>query len=222
MWKRLRQPLSLKKIPVAVGLVLLAGFSVYGLYRGVSGLLHRVALQKSIPPVLAGVRSQREVLLDTIEAYKGRFGYYPPMLTPPGPDRGVFNPLCYELMGVRFDPRNSQYQIPITKEGLPVSDVQKFFNTRSFSNCLPFPTLPTNFLINRPLTVAPLTPDGELFGVGVSYTDFTPEAFWQDFEFTPWRYATNPAQHNPGKFDIWVEINVAGKHFTIGNWTEVQ
>jgi hypothetical protein len=82
--------------------------------------------------------------------------------------------------------------------------------------------LPTNFLANRPLAITPLTKEADVFGIGLSYTEFTLESFWEDFEFTPWRYVTNPAEHNPGKFDLWVEVNVAGKHFTIGNWPEVK
>jgi hypothetical protein len=39
---------------------------------------------------------------------------------------------------------------------------------------------------------------------------------------TPWRYPTNPAEHNPDKSDLWIEVNVAGKHFTIGNLPEVK
>jgi hypothetical protein len=84
------------------------------------------------------------------------------------------------------------------------------------------PNFPTNFLLNRPLTCGPLTRGAEAFGVAVSYTEITSEAFWDDFECTTWHYATNPAEHNPGKFDLWVEVTVAGNHFTIGNWPAVQ
>jgi hypothetical protein len=222
MWKRLGQPLSGKQIAGATLVVLLAMASAYGVYCAAAWVWHRGVVERSIPAALAGVRAQREELVGIIEAYKSKFGYYPPMFTPSGPGRGVFNPLCYELLGVRFDQSTKEFHIPITKDGLSVDEVQKYFNMRSFSNCLPFPTLPTNFLANRALSVAPLTNDADVFGVGLSYTEFTPESCWTDFDFTPWRYATNPAEHNPGKFDLWVEVNVAGKHFTIGNWAEVK
>src|SRR5262249_59495176 len=140
-------------------------------------------------------------------------GYYPPMYTPSGSERGVFNPLCYELLGVRFDPRTKEFHIPITKDGLSIDEAQKYFNARSFSNSLPFPNLPTNFLGNHALSAAPLTNEVEVFGVSVGYTQFTPESCWEDYDFSPWRYTTNPAEHNPGKFDLWVEVRVAGKHF---------
>jgi len=82
--------------------------------------------------------------------------------------------------------------------------------------------VPTNFLANRPIPISPLVKDEDVFGLGVGYTAFTPQEFWEDFEFTSWRYATNPAQHNPGKFDLWIEVNVAGKHFIVGNWDGVK
>ena len=220
MWKRLGQHLSLKEMAVATGLVLLAGGVIYGIYCGGAALWRRHLLEKSIPAVLAGARAQRETLVSLIETYKSRFGYYPPLLTAAGPDRGVLNPLCYELLGARFDPKNAQFYIPVTKDGLSRDEVEKYFNMRSFSNSLVFPSLPLNLLANRSLSVAPLTPGSDLFGVGLAYTDFTPEPFWYDYAFSAWRYLTNPARHNPGRFDLWIEIKVAGKQFSIGNWPE--
>jgi len=222
MWKRLRQPLSVKGMFAVVGVVAVAGASVYGLYCGAASLWHRRMLEQAIPAALAGVRAQREVLIGSIEVYRAQFGYYPPMFTSQGPNRGVLNPLCYELMGVRFDPKEAAFHIAITKDPLKVEEVQKYFNTRSFSNYVTFPASPTNFLANRPVSVFPLTKDSDLFGVSLSYTDFVPEPFWGDFDFSPWRYATDPAEHNPGKYDLWVDFDVAGKHFTIGNWPEVK
>jgi hypothetical protein len=221
MWRRLRQPLSAKEMIGVVGLVAVAGASLYGLYCGAAALWHRRMLEKAIPAALAGVRVQRDALISSIQDYKAQFGYFPPMFAPSGPNRGVLNPLCYELIGVRFEPKAAAFHISITKDPLKVEEVQKTFNMRSFSNCVSFPAMPTNFLANKSLPVCPITPNSELFGIGIGYPDFTPEAFWRDFDFSPWRYVTNPAEHNPGKFDLWIEIDVAGKHFTIGNWPEV-
>lgn len=221
MWERLRQPLSAKQVASAVGLLVLVGAVFYGIYSGAAAAWHRYHLVKLIPPVLDGVRGQREVLLRAIEAYKTRFGYYPPLFTKPGPDRGVMNPLCYELVGVQFEPKKASFRISITKDPMTVDEAQKYFNARSFSNCVNFPDNPVDFM-SRSLPVYPLTPDGEVFGVSLGYPNFTPEGFWQDFEFSPWRYLTNPAEHNPGKFDLWIEVKVAGRHFTIGNWQEVK
>ena len=221
MWKRLRQRLSAKEMLAVTSVVLLTAGIIYGGYRSAAALWHRRLLAQAIPGALAGARAQRDILVDLIESYKSRFGYYPPLFTAAGLDRGVINPLCYELMGARFEAKTRQFYIPATKDGLSVDVVENYFHMHSFSNCLVFPRLPTNFLANQPLSVSPLTQDGEIFGVGLGYTDFTPEGFWDDFQVSPWRYVTNPAEHNPGKFDVWVDIKVAGKHFRIGNWPEV-
>lgn len=203
-------------------LVLVAGSGVYGLYRGVAAIWHRQMLERSIPAALTGVRAQREMMIGIVEEYKARFGYYPPLFTSAGPGRGVLNPLCYELIGVQFDNKRAEFHIPATKDPLSKEEAQKYFNIRWFSNCFVFPKIPINFLANHAVPVQPLTHDGDVLGVGLSFTEFTAEAFWYDYEFSPWRYVTNPAEHNPGKFDLWVEVNVAGKHFTIGNWAEVK
>lgn len=132
------------------------------------------------------------------------------------------NPLCYELIGVQFDNKRSEFHISATKDPMPMEEVQKYFNVRWFSNCLAFPNVPTNFLANRKMPVQLISRDAEAFGVGLPYTEFTPEACWYDYKISPWRYLTNPAEHNRGKFDIWVDVNVAGEHFTVGNWPEVR
>ncbi|HTL16407.1 MAG TPA: hypothetical protein VL793_04175 [Patescibacteria group bacterium] len=222
MWKKLRQPLSAAQSLAVVVLVLVTGSAVYGLYCGAAALWHRHMLKGSIPEVLAGVRQQRESLIAVIESYKGQFGYYPPMFTKTGAGRGTINPLCYELLGVQFNPHREEFRIPVSKDTLKTKEAQAFFNARSFSNCLVSPNVPTNFMAGHVLAVSMMTSAADLYGVGVTYPDFTPEAFWEDYEFSPWRYATNPAEHNPGKFDLWVEINVAGQHFTIGNWPQVK
>src|SRR5260370_42221576 len=99
MWKRLGQPLSGKQMAVVVLLVLLAAGAVYGLYCGVAALWHRRMAEQSIPAALAGLRKQRDELIDLIESYKTHFGYYPPLYSGPGQTRGQLNPLCYELLG---------------------------------------------------------------------------------------------------------------------------
>jgi hypothetical protein len=222
MWKRLGQPLSGKQMTIAVMLVLAIAGAFYGAYRGAANFWHLRTLEKVIPAALDGLRNQRDALSGTIEEYKRQLGYYPPLLTGPGNSRGVINPLCYEMLGTRFDSNRGDFHISVSKDTLSIDEVQKYFNMRSFSNSLPFPTWPTNFLAGRPLAIAPFSKECDAFGLGISFTDIVPERFWEDFEFTVWRYATNPAEHNPGKFDLWVEVNVAGKHFTIGNWPEVK
>jgi hypothetical protein len=222
MWKKLRQPLSVAQMAGTVAVVLIIGAALYGAYSGVAALWHRHLLTRSIPKALAGIRKQRQELIAIIETYKGHFGYYPPMFTPPGPEHGKINPLCYELLGVQFEPARSEFHIRISKDPLSMQEAQKYFNCRSFSNSIVYPNMPTNYLANRALAVSMMTSEADLYGLGVTFTDFTAEQFWGDYQFSPWRYAINPAEHNPGKFDLWVEVTVAGQHYTIGNWPQVQ
>src|SRR5690349_9270814 len=156
MWKRLGQPLSVKGAVIATALVLLAGATVYGLYAGVGALWHYRLVVRSIPAALDGVRKQRAEMIQIIEQYKRHFGYYPPLLTPAGPDRGLVNPLCYELLGTGFNPQRKEFRIPTSKDTLSVSEVQKYFHMLSFSNCLEFPLIATNFLTDHALSVTML------------------------------------------------------------------
>jgi hypothetical protein len=222
MWKRLRQPWSVKEMVIVVGLVSLAAGVGYGVYVAATTFWHRRMAERAIPAALAGVRVQRDELIRSIEAYKQHFGFYPPLQTVPGPGRGVMNPLCYELAGVQFDPVKGTFHVSLTKDPMTIAQVQRFFNMSSFSNCVAFPAVPASFLPGRSASVSPLNSEDGLLGVALNYTEFTAEEFWRDFDFSPWRYATNPAEHNPGKFDLWVDLDVVGKHFTVGNWPEVK
>jgi len=56
-------------------------------------------------------------------------------------------------------------------------------------------------------------------GLFFSNDEIIPENIIDYFDFSTWRYTTDPAEHNPGKFDLWVELDVEGKHFLIGNWS---
>ena len=88
MWKKLRQPLSGLQMLAATVLALLAGGVAYGLYFGAAALWHRHRLISSIPNALTGVRKQRDDLVALIERYRAHFGFYPPMTTFAGPERG--------------------------------------------------------------------------------------------------------------------------------------
>src|SRR5580765_3008465 len=120
MWKRLGQSLSPKEVVGVIAVMLVGAGCLYASYRGVTAIVHRHGLERSIPGVLTGVREQRETLIGVIESYKSHFGFYPPLLTPPGTNRGFVNPLCYELLGVRFNAQTAQFYLPSSKDGVSV------------------------------------------------------------------------------------------------------
>jgi hypothetical protein len=54
-------------------------------------------------------------------------------------------------------------------------------------------------------------------------------SFWPDWEsansdalaeirFGSWRYNSSKPEHNPGGFDLWIEIQAPGTNIVIGNW----
>src|SRR5215469_11008566 len=134
MWKKLRQPLSAMQMIGVTIVVLMAGGVVYGLYYGAAVLWHRHGAIGSIPGAMTGVRKQRDDLIALIELYRKHFGYYPPMSASPEPERGKVNPLCYELVGVQFEPMRREFHIPITKDAISIGEVQQYFHTTTFSN----------------------------------------------------------------------------------------
>jgi hypothetical protein len=208
--------LTAKQTIFVLLILTLLGGAVFLAYREVTAWRHRIRVEKAIPNVLTAIRSQLEDLKTAIEAYRGHFGYYPR----PGNGGPVTNTLFYELVGTRFRATDGTYNLPTTKDPIPGAELERLFKIHSFSNTLPMPTWPTNFLFERQIASVGINGGDEVFGIGYRDDDGLLEEMFGDFKISAWRY-TQPGTHNPGGFDIWIEVEAAGKHYTLGNWPEV-
>ena len=161
--------------------------------------------------------AERAKLVTLIDAYKSKFGFYPPQNTN-SPDH---NTLLYELAGAR---RVVGAPSPYTA-GNPGFETK--FITSSFTELLPLGiggvygilnapddvTEVKHFLKNlKPDQYASLTPGTLSLVVPVEGPGGKPN---------PWNYLTGAnATNNPASYDLWVDIIAGGKTVRIANWKE--
>jgi hypothetical protein len=216
-----RQLTARQSIGVVV-LILLVGALGYGAYAAGASFLHRRAVRAAIPKYLDGLRVQRDQLAKSIERYRAQFGFYPPNHAKNGPERAKLNPLYYELMGTLWVTNYQAFRLSSTKDMLKLERALAAFNMSSFSNSLPAaspPLWPTNFIENLGFLSHK---DDDVLLLRSPPPDAVDDAVQEDFNPSTWRYAADPSEHNPGKYDLWIELEVLGQHHVIGNWDAVR
>jgi hypothetical protein len=118
-----------------------------------------------------------------------------------------------------MNPEFKTFGVPTAKETINPDRMANLFNMRSFSNSLTFPSWPTNFISGGGCAARE---EDDIMMVGYGIPDELSPDIDDGFQITTWRYSADPAEHNPGKFDIWIEVDVLGQHIVIGNWAEVR
>jgi len=169
------------------------------------------------------VRGQLEVLLAAIENYKEALGAYPPdhvVSRSPLVVDPVTNQLMYELFGTLYNPKDASFlprQFPVIAGPL----VKRMFNVDRFKNSAELPESVRQFLDKSKVASQVLInkrPDVVgLLGYWPNWEGVDADAF-QFSDLPSWRYNSSRPTHNPGKFDLWIELKTARANVTIGNW----
>jgi type II secretory pathway pseudopilin PulG len=174
-----------------------------------------------------------------IEAYKARLGFYPP----DNPVNPAINPLYFELSGTLLT--NGVFQ---TLDGSgriaapPVTDftvlygtaVSGFANSSTSVRSTDDRPAATAFLANlRPNQIGQLVVNGNkvnaLLVCSVRWENSDPamqvvspsgNPAAAELGLNPWRYISSNATNNPGSFDLWVDLLIAGKTNRISNWSK--
>jgi hypothetical protein len=178
----------------------------------------------AIPEVCTEVRHQRAAILNALEAYKSQFGVYPPdhlLSRNPVVVDPVTNTLLYELAGTLYRPARKTFQVA-GLEPAAVDYVTNFFGCHGFKNCSEKPEGLKTFLSKQDLAWRQLHDDPDVFVLGFNMTSETIpyELIWE-LDIGSWQYVSSTAIHNPGKFDLWIEIAHKNRKVTVGNWKEV-
>jgi hypothetical protein len=202
---------------LAAGGMLFLGYRVYDAARA------RAHLRSSIPKLCEELSRQRQTLVSAIGAYKQALGSYPPdhvLKEKPLVIDAVTNQLLYELMGAVYSPTNDTFY---TRDFSPIRgvDAKTFFNVGSFRNSGKTPATVPCFLKLTDLNSTASISDRphEVFLV----------AFWPNWEgvdaelltqvdAATWCYNSSAPLHNPGTYDLWIEIRTALTNITCGNW----
>ena len=189
-------------------------------------------------------QGELEAVKTAIDRYKDKFGFYPPdNPTSPLPEVGLmFNQLYFELVGTSlkgaapnkyFESLDGSVQI----SQQPVNDVTNAFGTAvgGFVNCTKGgDTENTASAVNF---LKSLKPDqyGTIANNGVTVRLLACSIPWpadlplpgplnvtqpNGTKLNPWRYNSSNPTHNPGAYDLWIDVLIGGKTNRISNWSK--
>jgi hypothetical protein len=226
---RLRQYLDHRLSPRQTATVIaivavLAGLG-YGAYQIIAARLFEARVRAALPQLYARVREQRGTLVRAIEAYKARFGVYPPdhvLSRQPVVVDPVTNTLLYELVGAIYNPTNNLLSVG-GLEAAEAAYVQEVFQIDAFRNCAESQGGLQHFLPAENVPIRLLHDDPDVFVLGCPAwpEEVDPEVVWK-VDISSWRYVSSTPTNNPGRFDLWIEVKANGQKVTIGNWQAVE
>jgi prepilin-type N-terminal cleavage/methylation domain-containing protein len=163
--------------------------------------------------VRSRVQAELNQLIGAIESFHKKHGFYPP-----GNERKVgnnliintgTNQLFYELTGTEFDKDNDRYKDNFDGT-IGSATIGTEFNAKGFVNS---GADKFNFHPN-------LKPSGHSVIPGTSVRVLVVPYRGPGGDFNPWHYNSSKPVRNPDSFDLWAEVDVGGKRFTIGNWKD--
>jgi hypothetical protein len=219
----------LKRTPTMVDIIIVAlvviGVAVAGmrLKRIWERRNLEAGLQRTILHVQTDLRTRREFLVSAIQNYKGSLGYYPPdhvISQAPLTVDPVTNQLLYELMGTVYDPTNGSFS---PGEFPPINTrlAKRFFNVDGFKNSADRPESVRRFLnITNAGTIVGINErpdDVGLLGYWPNWDGIDPDLY-RFISLASWRYNSSSPKHNPGAFDLWIEIKTPRTNIMVGNW----
>jgi hypothetical protein len=214
-------PRRLRGLIVILGVIILVAGVAAGRDHWVHSK-HRTHLHAAIPKICDDLKHEREALRSAIEAYKLKVGAYPPdhvISRQPLMVDAVTNQLLYELIGTWHDLATDSFTPP----GYPSVGrdfIQSFFGTESFRNTAAKADEVHHFLDQEKIetTVAVHSkPDVALLAYFPGWEGIEPDIFAQ-VELGSWRYNSSAPTHNPGAYDLWIEIRTAETNILVGNW----
>jgi len=179
------------------------------------------ALVLSVMPAASGAGTKRVANAEllqvstAIEAYKAKYGFYPPDAT------NVFrNTLYFELVGTILQNSNGQTGFRTldgthwitTNQVMAVFGISGFANSSTSGQGTDDRPAPSTFLKDlKPSQIATapsyiLMCSREWEGPGNS-TNY-------------WRYNSSHPTNNPGSYDLWVDLYINGKTQRVSNWSK--
>jgi prepilin-type N-terminal cleavage/methylation domain-containing protein len=191
----------------------------------IAALILPVAGQVKRQAFLHTAQAEMSQIETAVERYHSAYGFYPPdnHLNPANP---MINQLYYELVGMTNN--GTSY---VTLDGvakIAATDVTNAFGVSGFMNC------------NKP-GADESAPHAQNFLPGLKPSQFNqnitnnnvqvtllvtsdggPDPNYQPLNalgVNPWRYVSSNPTNNPGSYDLWVQLKIAGKTNLICNWS---
>lgn len=185
--------------------------------------------------ILQRAQSERDQIETALESYRTYYGFYPPCnanASPTVQGRATINQLYYELEGTTASVGNTGMNFTTLDNASTIasSTVASAFGVAGFmnytkgngENAKPAKNFLTGIKAGQ---IATLTVGGQ--PVNILTTAAVGDPTYQPIPGTmtengqnanPWLYL-NPGTHNPGSYDLSLQIMVGGKTNLISNWT---
>jgi hypothetical protein len=206
---------------VALALALLAGVFYVG-QRLIAQFLLQAHLRLELARIYQHAGEQRQRLEAAISAYKQTFGCYPPdhlISQNPPVVEPVTNQLYYELLGTVYDQATLKFTPLQSSVHLPTTLIHQYFNIERFRNSAESNMLVRQFLSTpEPLIEAHERP--EMIGLlcfAPNWSGINWDAI-REMRIGTWCYNSTKPEHNPGGYDLWMEVQAPGTNLVIGNW----
>ena len=199
------------------------------LVAGLSGTAGRKMKESRIQAEIAAIET-------AIEAYKVKFGHYPP----DNPDNPVLNSLYYELTGALYSSTRGTFKDPMSGNIMSPKLIKERFGVDGFVNGSKSKSELKKFYEPRPENVRHLSEqhgeDDEGHGHKSHHSDEvhvlcvpSPWPVSRDDQpvyirgkmaksVNPWRYVSGRPVNNIKKFDLWAEYVIGDEVWIISNW----
>ena len=195
-----------------------------------AALILPVAGQVKRQAILHNAQAEMSQIETAIERYKSAYGFYPACNI----TNALVNPLYFELVGTTNDATTGNYETLDGGSMIPINQVSAAFDSSigGFVNC------------NKPNAAsadesAPraqnFLPELKSTQIGRNYTNNNvavtllvssiggPDPGYQPLgsqDLNPWRYNSSNPTNNPGSYDLYIQLRIAGKTNLICNWTK--
>ena len=196
---------------------------------GLSGTAGRKMTESRVKAELAAIET-------AIEAYKNKFGHYPP----DNPDTSTINALYYELTGVLYSSTRGTFKDPMSGNVMSPKLIKEHFGVDGFVNGSKTESALKKFYEPRPENVRHISEEHDDEDSGRGHKSHhsdevhilcvpSPWPLSRDDQpvrldgkavkgVNPWRYASSQPVNNVQQYDLWAEYVVGDEVWVIGNW----
>lgn len=174
-------------------------------------------------------QAQLHRIAGAIDAYKTRLGFYPP----DNPGNPAINQLYFELLGTTNNGTPPTNWITLDHSAQinsidPTINISSVFGVQGFANTSPRAhgedAAPISFLDSlSSKQIGSMGPANQIKVLVCSVewpSSATASAPIPGTQLNPWRYNSSHPTHNTGSYDLWVDLIIGGKTYSVGNWNE--
>jgi prepilin-type N-terminal cleavage/methylation domain-containing protein len=186
---------------------------VIGVIAILAGIIIGVLPAARNKSVRGRVVTEMRAVETAIESYKVKFNFYPPSTF----REGFPNSLFYELTGTTNGPDGYGSIFAPADPLLTAAQLKPLFGVEGFLNTAPAAEasdVPNFYKTMQPGQVQQM--ETNISGT-IRYKVLVCGRRGMDGQMAVWRYSSTPTNNSSG-FDLWAEIELAGKRIIIGNW----